>query len=220
MSECYRSSTAPALDTASDAGSVAPTLAADGYTAVGRYYSKSSWKCLTQSEAQELINAGLSIFIVYEDDNNSASAFSSIAGEQQALRALFQAAVKISQPNGTGIYFAVDYDASYYDYTHYIRPYFQAINQVFAEADHPYKIGIYGSGLICALAQEEGLVDLTWLSQSTGYSGYQQYNSSQDWNILQGPTTTISGVQFDQDTLNLAKGSYGGFNSLGFKFYG
>lgn len=202
------------LDTASNAGSVAETIAQDGYSAVGRYYSKSTWKQLTRTEAEQLIAAGLSIFTVYEDNNTTSAAFSSSSGEQQALRALYQADAVIGQPKGTGIYFAVDYDASMYDFTHYIRPYLQAVNEVFAGFGQPYRVGVYGSGLVCAAAKLEGLASLSWLSQSTGYHGYQQFKDSGFWNILQGGPTTISGVSFDQDTLNRSLGSYGGFSKL------
>ncbi|SDQ87322.1 DUF1906 domain-containing protein [Pseudovibrio sp. Tun.PSC04-5.I4] len=202
------------LDTASDVGDMATTLAQDGYSAIGRYYSKSTWKQLTSTEAEQLIAAGLSIFVVYQDSNDSSDDFSATSGEQQALRALYQADAVISQPKGSGIYFAVDYNASMYDFTHYIRPYFAAINEVFSDFGNPYKIGIYGNGLVCAAAKLEGLASLTWLSQSTSYYGYQQYKDAGFWNILQGSPVTLSGTQFDNDTLNSSLGSYGGFDRL------
>ncbi len=204
----------PALDTASNAGNSAAALAQDGYKAVGRYYSQYSWKQLTKTEASELFAADVNTFVVYEDSNDAPSYFSADIGIQQALRALYQADAVIHQPRKTGIYFAVDYDASSYDYTHYIRPYLRAINEVFASFGYPYQVGIYGNGVVCSCAKDDGLATLTWLSQSTGFYGYQEYKESGDWNILQGTYVTIAGTQYDQDTLNLNRGSYGGFGSF------
>ncbi|KZK86327.1 hypothetical protein PsAD46_02713 [Pseudovibrio sp. Ad46] len=206
--------TEPAVDTAEGVEVLASAIAKKGYKAVGRYYSFSKWKQLQPTEAQQLIAAGLSIITVYEDSNDKPSSFTSAAGTQQAQQALHLAQDVIRQPKGSGIYFAVDYDASYYDYVHYITPYFKEIQSVFEKAGNPYKIGVYGNGLVAANALQDGLVDLTWLSQSQGFRDYKKFRDSRKWNILQGPAVKISGTEFDSDTLNLTNGDFGGFTYL------
>ncbi|KZL19028.1 hypothetical protein PsAD2_02547 [Pseudovibrio axinellae] len=206
--------TEPAVDTASSVEALASAIARKGYKAVGRYYSFSNWKKLQPVEAQQLIAAGLTLFTVYQDANNKPSTFTKAAGTQQAGEALHLAQNIIRQPKGSGIYFAVDYDASYYDYVHYITPYFEAIKASFKEAGSPYKIGIYGNGLVCENALKDGLVDFTWLSQSKGFRNYQEFKDSHKWNILQGGDVKISGTDFDSDILNMSLGDYGGFTHL------
>lgn len=206
--------TEPAVDTAATAEVLASVIAKKGYKAVGRYYSFSEWKRLQRSEAQQLISAGLAVITVYEDSNDKPSAFTEAVGKQQAQEALHQAQTVISQPEGSGIYFAVDYDASHYDYVHYITPYLQAIKAEFKAAGNPYKIGIYASGLICENALKDGLVDFTWLSQSEGFRNYQEFRDSKQWNILQGSMVKISGTEFDSNTINLSNGDFGGFTHL------
>ncbi|WP_063288285.1 MULTISPECIES: DUF1906 domain-containing protein [unclassified Pseudovibrio] len=206
--------TEPGVDGAASAEVLASSLAKKGYKAIGRYYSKSDWKRLTQTEAQQLIAAGLTVFTVYEDANNSAAQFSSETGTAQAQEAMRQAQTVIRQPKGTAIYFAVDYDASEQDHDQHIRPYFEAINQAFSEAGSPYKVGVYANGLINQKLLDDKLVDFTWLSQSTGFRNYQEFKDSNKWNILQGPPVRISGTDFDSDTMNLSQGSFGGFTHL------
>ncbi len=206
--------TEPAVDTASTVEVLASAIAKKGYRAIGRYYSFSKWKQLQPTEAQQLIAAGLSIITVYEDSNDRASSFTSATGNQQATQALHLAQNVIRQPKGSGIYFAVDYDATYYDYVNYIAPYFEAVQAVFKDAGDPYKIGVYGNGLVCEKALEDDLLKLTWLSQSKGFQDYQAFRDSRKWNILQGDAVQISGTGFDSDTINLTNGDFGGFTHL------
>jgi len=206
--------TEPAVDTAATVEVLASAIAKKGYKAVGRYYSFSKWKQLKPTEAQQLIAAGLSIITIYEDSNDKPSSFTGATGSQQAHQALHLAQEVIRQPKGSGIYFAVDYDASYYDYVHYIKPYFQAIQSVFKEAGDPYRIGVYGNGLVSEHALKDGLVELTWLSQSKGFRDYEAFRKSRKWNILQGDSVKIHGTDFDSDTINLSNGDFGGFTNL------
>ncbi len=220
--------TEKAVDSAENLEAVASAIARKGYKAVGRYYSFSDWKQLKFCEVCNLIAAGLTIIAVYEDANDSADDFDEKVGEDQARQAVHLARYHIRQPEGSGIYFAVDYDASQEDYDNHIKPYFEAIKAFFANVGNPYRIGVYGSGLICENALRDRLVELTWLSQSTGFRGYSEYRESNDWNILQcdDPTCAdkrpdgspigvkISGITFDVDIINLSKGDFGGFSRL------
>ena len=49
----------------------------------------------------------------------------------------------------------------------------------------PYKIGVYGSGLVCQGLLAAGLCSYTWLTNSTGFQGYKQFYASKRWNLAQ-----------------------------------
>ena len=48
----------------------------------------------------------------------------------------------------------------------------------------PYKIGVYGSGFVCRACLRR-LVRLYWLTNSTGFQGYQQFYTSRRWSLAQ-----------------------------------
>ena len=173
----------PAVDTNTNVTTYLPTLVATGVTAVGRYYSIHRSKVLTQMEAEAIANAGLSIFVVYEDGNDPAK-FGANLGTFQAQQALICAG-DVGQPQGSTIYFAVDFDCSAAQFQQQITPYFSSINAVFASQGSPYKIGAYASGLVCQGLLAAGLCSYTWLTNSTGFQGYKQFYASKRWNLAQ-----------------------------------
>lgn len=184
-------------------------LQSNGIAFVGRYYSRTTQiagKKLTQEEAQLILSAGLQILTVYEDGPTSSSYFSSARGTADADGALQQAAA-IGQPVGSAIYFTVDYDASSDDIAGNISAYFQALNQAI---NGTYEIGVYGSGAVCAAVKDAGLATYAWLAQSTGWSGY---NDFQAWSIKQGPEQSVCGLNSDTD---VAQSDFGGFSSLSY----
>jgi glycoside hydrolase-like protein len=179
-------------------------LQEQGIAFVGRYYSRTTHiegKVLTAAEAQLISSGGMEIVAVYEDGPTSASYFSAARGTADAGGALTQAAAA-GQPTGSAIYFTVDYDAASSDITGVITAYFQAIVATIAGA---YDVGVYGSGSVCAAITGAGLAKFAWLAQSTGWSGYSQFN---DWAIKQGPETSVCGLNSDTD---VAHGPFGGF---------
>jgi len=91
----------------------------------------------------------------------------------------------INQPTGSCIYFSADFDASQNTFNSAIRPHFEAISAAFAAAGNPYRIGVYASGAVCHSLLDAGLVQLTWLSQSSGFRGTPEFKASRRWNILQ-----------------------------------
>lgn len=170
-------------------------LKSEGITFVGRYYSRTTHiagKKLTAGEAQLISNAGLQLVAVYEDGPTSSSYFSASRGTEDAEGALAQAQA-VGQPNGSAIYFTVDYDATADDIAGSITEYFTAIA---ASLSSSYRVGVYGSGSVCSAILEAGLADLAWLAQSTGWSGYSQFTA---WVIKQGPETSVCGLNSDTD---------------------
>ncbi len=153
-----------------------------------RYYSETTQiptKVITRLEAETLSELGIKIGAVYQDRQNRASDFSRAAGVKDGHYA-FAYAQSLGQPLNTGIFFAVDYDASEADLMVRISNYFQGVSVAFAQAaqgGNSYRIGVYGSGLTCRLLKSGGLVELTWLAQSSGWRESGQY---QDWDCKQG----------------------------------
>ncbi len=83
-----------------------------GVGTVIRYYGQTKAKRLEPIEAAALVAQGLSVAVVYEDNGGSGgriSDFSTSRGQADAARAM-QYAAAISQPKGSAIYFAVDWD--------------------------------------------------------------------------------------------------------------
>jgi len=179
-------------------------LQSGGYQFIGRYYSRTTQiagKKLTQSEAQLISLADISIVAVYEDGPTSYSYFSSDRGVADANGAIQQANA-VGQPSESAIYFTVDYDATSSDIAGNITSYFQAIA---ATIGSQFRVGVYGSGAVCAAIKSIGCASLAWLAQSTGWNGYSSFS---DWAIKQGPEQTICGLNADSD---VAQGEFGAF---------
>ena len=205
-----------ALDTNQTSTRMVPCMRALGITAIGRYYTRnrSNPKILKPDEAQALSAAGIRIWPVYQIRHRLRADFSAIKGKQEAEDALDYAQHVVGQPAGSGIYFSADFDATDADVSIAIRPHFEAIAAAFERAGRPYRIGVYSSGAVCRTLLDAGLVQLTWLSQSTGFRGTAQFNASRRWNILQGmPVRRFCNFDddVDPDQLNVELPDFGGF---------
>ena len=179
-------------------------LKQSGISFVGRYYSRTTkvaGKKLTQAEAQLISKNGLVIVAVYEDGPTSAAYFSAARGTADANGALQQAAA-IGQPEGSAIYFTVDYDAAQSDIAGCITAYFQAVR---AAIDDKYAVGVYGSGATCTAIMGAKLADVAWLAQSTGWTGYTAFSG---WAIKQGPEKSVCGLNSDLDDAHGDCGSF------------
>lgn len=175
-----------------------------GITFVCRYYSRTTkikGKKITTAEAKRLSAAGIEIVAVYEDGPTAYKYFSASRGSKDANGALEQAS-GIGQPEGSAIYFAIDYDAAKSEIAGNITRYFEAVKKTI---DGRYAIGVYGSGAACAAMLDAGLATYAWLAQSTGWSGYKKFT---DWSIKQGPEETVCKLNSDTD---IGKADIGGF---------
>jgi len=173
-------------------------LTQKGFEFVCRYYNRNNpSKNLTLAEAQAISAAGLTIVAIWENGFPiKASYFSKAKGVTDATAALKMASETIGQPAGTAIYFAVDYDATAKDVNGAVTQYFKSVQSVFDAAGKKYAIGVYGSGATCQSLLDAGLVTFAWLSQSTGFRGSKTFKN---FNIKQGPKTTICGMEADED---------------------
>jgi hypothetical protein len=181
------------LDSTGNCGPKARQLVNNGYTFVARYYSHSAWKNLGPAEAKQLSAAGLAIVAVWESAGNHVEFFTSSQGQADGAAAV-ATAKKTAQPEGSPIYFAVDFDAGPDDLTHSVIPYFEQVHAAVRGAG--YFVGVYGSGLTCSHIQSAGYANFFWLAQSTGWAGFTDFTS---WNIKQGAATTILGEDADLD---------------------
>ena len=191
------------IDTNINCAPFAGCIVAAGKSFVARYYSRFPVKNITRAEGLKLAAGGLELVTVYED-GATLGTFSSARGASDAGRALTQAAA-LGQPAGSAIYFAVDFDPSAVEVRGPIADYFRAVNGALAGAGTPYRVGVYGSGLTCRILRDSSLVELTWLTGSTGFREYTQFRPQAD--ILQIlPDVTICGgaLSIDQDVAQKA----------------
>jgi hypothetical protein len=205
-----------ALDTNQNATRMTECMKAQGITAIGRYYTRnrSNPKILKPDEARALSAAGIRIWTVYQNRHRLRGDFSAVKGKQEAEDALDYAKHVINQSPGSGIYFSADFDATAADVSSAILPHFQAVAAAFAAAGNPYRIGVYSSGAVCQALLDAGLVQLTWLSQSSGFRGTAQFKASGRWNILQAlPVRGFCNFDddVDPDTINSDSADFGGF---------
>jgi hypothetical protein len=204
-----------ALDTSQNSLDRIPCMRGKGITAVGRYYTKkrTNSKILTADEARRLSDAGIRIWTVYQNRHRKREDFSSVKGNQEAEDALDYARNIIGQPTGSAIYFSADFDATQAEFDGAIRPHFVAIAAAFAAAGNPYRIGVYSSGAVCKSLLDAGIIQLTWLSQSSRFRGTQEFKASRRWNILQAlPVAHFCDFDdVDPDEINSDVGDFGGF---------
>jgi hypothetical protein len=199
-------SSTSAIDCYGNVTAYLPHLKSIGVKAVGRYYSIYPAKVLSKKEAQLISEAGLAMFVVYED-GAAPGDFNSDSGTFAAQHAL-QLAANVGQPKGSAIYFGADFASDANQVANLIIPYFQAIQAVFADVGSPYKIGVYGDGLACERLLAANLCDFTWLSASSSYPDTAVFYRSKRWNLAQGPTASYGGLSADPDEVN---GEFGAF---------
>jgi hypothetical protein len=142
---------------------------------------------------------------IWESHSHKPEYFSYASGYADALNAYRQAR-SIGQPAGSAIYFGVDYNAQQPDIYGSIDRYFRGVAAgLAAVGPAPYRVGVYGSGAVCAYLKRARLAEYAWLSNSTAWSGYGNFTA---WNIKQSkPSPALS---FGHDW-NEATGDYGGF---------
>lgn len=179
--------------------STAAGLKSKGILYVGRYLG-NSWKSMDKTEADEIINAGLRIVSIWETDPTHAGYFSKNQGVTDAKDASSYAK-SIAQPNGSAIYFGVDYDAQQPD-MYEILNYFTGVRE---GIDPSYKVGVYGSYSVLEMLHSHHAADFYW--QTTSWS---RGNVADFRNILQYEfQQTLAGVQVDYDQFSNDAGSWG-----------
>jgi hypothetical protein len=176
------------LDTTVELTRHAAALKAQGYDFALRYYSNNASKNLSLGEARALSAAGLQIGVVWETSGTHAGFFTRAQGLADGAQAFRMAKESIVQPFGSAIYFAVDYDPTQADLDGPVSNYFTGVHAalyVANEGKPSYRVGVYGSGLCCGTLLERGMASLSWLSQSTAFTGSRQYAEQKRYDLIQ-----------------------------------
>ena len=209
------------IDVDSDVSDFASGLANAGVKTVIRYYNNNNTsshpsKCLTQPELNALHDAGLSVAVVFEQRGGATGDITDLTketGARDARRAL-DLATGLEQPEGSAIYFAVDFDFINSSDLQQITDYFGEVRRVLS---NKYLVGVYGSGKVGQLLKPETgphLVDHIWLSASTGFAGTEQALTEGNFTLFQkdfDKRSPIGGFSFDGNILNPSFENFGQF---------
>lgn len=135
----------------------ARAMAAAGMKFACRYLVPASmaWKRLTRGEAELITAAGMKIVSVFQRGTNDAAG-GTANGKRDGAAAL-QEAKMIGQPEGTAIYFAVDFDAQPKNYDA-IEAYLRAA----AKELSGYPVGVYGSYAVVEEMARRGACSHFW----------------------------------------------------------
>lgn len=182
----------------------AKTLYDNGYRYVGRYLTKvpnGLDKDITLEEAQIILNAGLNFFPIYQTVGTKKEYFTAEQGASDANAAI-EAARKLGVPNGTIIYFAVDFDALDVDITNNVIPYFAKVHETMEKSI--YKTGVYGVRNVCTRVSDKGYAESSFVSNlSSGFSGNLGFPMPSNWAFDQFATVAIGegsgSISIDKD---------------------
>ena len=195
----------------------AKDLKAAGYLYIGRYLTgtvglEHKPKALTLNEINAIQSAGLSVFPIYQDGGSELDYFKNPTQGCVDATTAIAAAKRVGIPEGTTIYFAVDFDCYGYQIDTFILPYFKQINAAFNgdENDKHYKVGIYAPRYVCSLVYERGYTSTSFVSDmSTGFSCNLGYPIPKNWAFDQFYEMTFSSTP----SLGIDKDSYSGRDS-------
>lgn len=180
----------------------AAAFARDGYRFVCRYLVPASWKALTRAEAETISAAGLRIVSVFE--TKADRALGGYASGTADGKTALSVAKAVGQPEGSAIYFAVDFDASASQMPKVID-YIRGC----AEAAQGYAAGVYGSASVVEAVQAAGVCNRYW--QTLAWSRGRVVDGIHIYQYDNGPDglgLSVNGIKVD---LDYGYGDYGGW---------
>ena len=74
-----------------------------------------------------------------------------------------------------------------------------------------YRVGVYGSGLVCNTLLANALAELCWLAAPTAWPDYLDYYRTKRWRLVQLSTTRCGGRSIDFNLANGIDADYGQF---------
>lgn len=194
------------IDTPTNVQNMVHALARANVEAVIRYECRppgGGWKRWQPDEIHALADAGIQVGIVYESAGNHAGYFSESMGYQDASYARGRAAAR-GQSDDSGLYFAVDYDASLSDLNNRIGPYFLGVRRAFQGPGPRLRVGCYGSGYVTNQLKAKGLIDLRWVTCSLGFRGSRDAVRNHEYELWQTRCDTrLLGTDVDFDVANV-----------------
>jgi peptidoglycan hydrolase-like protein with peptidoglycan-binding domain len=173
---------------------------------VGRYlsnpYTSLPEKAMTRPEAESIIQNGLEIIPIMQEDNSKVEYFDYDYGFGQG-RTASEKATELGLPYGSMVYFAVDADAMEYQVYDEIADYFHGVNDAVHAQGSKITIGIYSARNTCSIIIQEGLASSCYVSDmSTGYSGNLGFPLPSSWAFDQiSEVDTGSGFSIDRVVL-------------------
>ena len=175
-------------------------------------------KRLLLPEAQEISQAGMDLLVIANSNAKKVGELSRRLGMKEGMRAAYYAKTGIGQPEGSAIYFAVDFDVTEEEVEKYMAPYFEGIQQAFREMGEgplPYQIGAFGSGLVVQSLFAKGLINLRWLSGNVQARGTMDVMFKGNYELRQiastSKQTTISNRPITFDEANQKSKGIGSF---------
>ena len=195
------------LDVAEDVTPHLHDIAAAGYKGLGGYLSSINphgAKCWTPARVMAAAAAGLRIVLVHEGYGGVGGRGISAADGERDGAFCRRFAPLLGAPKGACIYFACDQDFSAGQIQLLVLNYFRRIRNHFG--DGFYRVGIYGSGAVCAAVIGAGLADLSWEAQSKGWTGFSAWRAKAS--MVQGPEGHYAGAAGDTDIVQGDVGDY------------
>ena len=189
-------------------------IKAIGIKTIIRYYDHEDetlpGKTLRRSERDVIVMNGLKMGVVFQHKNDKFASFTVLRGRQDAERSLMLAAEN-AQPRGSAIYFGVDgaWNTSYELAA--IMAYFQEVHARLTGSG--YRVGVYGSGLVCNTLLANGLAELCWLAAPTSWPDFSTWYQTKRWKLVQLPTTQCGGRSVDFNLANDTAAEYGQFGN-------
>ncbi len=188
------------------------TMRGIGIKTVIRYYDHEDetlpGKTLRRDEQNLILTNGFRTAVVFQHHNNRFASFTALRGRQDAERSLALAQENL-QPLGSAIYFGVDgpWQAAYELAN--VATYFQEVKAKLV--GFGYRIGVYGSGLVCNMLLSTGLAELCWLGAPTAWPDYHAYYQTRRWGLAQLRTSRCGGRSVDFNLANDKVADYGQF---------
>jgi hypothetical protein len=187
-------------------------MQAIGINTIIRYYDHENetlpGKTLRKAERDLILTNGFHIIPIFQHHNNQFASFTALRGRQDAERSLVLAAEN-SQPKGTAIFFGVDGAwKTPYELAN-IMGYFKEVDTRLAGKG--YRVGVYGSGLVCNTLLTNALAELCWLAAPTTWPDFHDYYQTKRWRLVQLPTTHCGGRSVDFNLSNGIDADYGQF---------
>jgi hypothetical protein len=203
-----------------------------GIATVIRYYDWTNetlpGKTLTARELRLIAKLDMSVAVVFQHNNDCLCTFMTKGRGRRDAERVLELAKAFSQPAGSAVYFGVDgVDAQFLSLLYateipggepqarkfvqkYVRAYFDEVARAMKSSG--YKIGVYGSGLVCSYLLEAKLVQFCWLANATSWPGYAQFESTRKWVLKQHlPTRKADcfGVEVDLNSGNGSTDDFG-----------
>ena len=191
------------IDTAVDVTNKLAALKAAGVTTVIGYLTtnESSAKLVGPTEAHAMAAIDMRLALVFEVWGGSGDfSHNDINAATGTIHGTFcrQYMPQLGAPHGAGVFAAIDTNCTTAQIQNLVLPYLAAFK---AALGGQFRIGLYGCGAALQAALDAGILELpTWLTQSTGWNGYQAFLPKAG--IVQKLPSTLAGLDVDVDTVN------------------